>query len=88
MPPGAERIYRSSEVYLDMSLDQQGRQGARAGGSLGLSAQASVAVRRLAAGVADLKVMGRGDAAATAQLLVAMTREISVLEFDARSAMV
>jgi len=35
MPPGAERIYRSSEVYLDVSTGQSGRQGARAGDPLG-----------------------------------------------------
>jgi TetR/AcrR family transcriptional regulator, transcriptional repressor for nem operon len=86
MPPGAERIYRSSEVYLDVSLANRGVK------ALGLetrsdpSAQASMAIRRerlAAAGVADLKAMGWRDAAAAAQLLAAMTREISVLEFDA-----
>jgi TetR/AcrR family transcriptional regulator, transcriptional repressor for nem operon len=48
--------------------------------------QDSMAVRRerlTAAGVADLKAMGWDDAEAAAQLLAAMTREISVLEFDA-----
>jgi hypothetical protein len=39
--------------------------------------------RLAAAGVADLKAMGWDDAEAAAQLLAAMTREISVLEFDA-----
>jgi TetR/AcrR family transcriptional repressor of nem operon len=86
MPLGAERIYRSSEVYLDVSLANRGAK------ALGLetrsdpSAQASMAARRerlTAAGVADLKAMGWRDAAAAAQLLAAMTREISVLEFDA-----
>jgi hypothetical protein len=33
--------------------------------------------------VADLEAMGWDDAEAAAQLLGAMTREISVLEFDA-----
>jgi hypothetical protein len=33
--------------------------------------------------MADLKAMGWGDAEAAAQLLAAMTREISALEFDA-----
>jgi TetR/AcrR family transcriptional repressor of nem operon len=86
MPPGAERLYRSSEVYLDVSLANRGVK------ALGLetrsdpSAQASMAARRerlTAAGVADLKAMGWRDAASSAQLLAAMTREISVLEFDA-----
>jgi hypothetical protein len=39
--------------------------------------------RLAAAGVADLEAMGWDDAQAAAQLLGAMTREISVLEFDA-----
>jgi TetR/AcrR family transcriptional repressor of nem operon len=39
--------------------------------------------RLAAAGVADLEAMGWDDAEAAAQLLAAMTREISVLEFDA-----
>ena len=86
MPPGAERIYRRSEVYLDVSLANRGVK------ALGLetrsdpSARASMAVRRerlTAAGVADLKAMGWRDAAAAAELSAAMTREISVLEFDA-----
>jgi hypothetical protein len=39
--------------------------------------------RLAAAGVPDLRAMGWDDAEAAAQLLAAMTREISVLEFDA-----
>jgi len=39
--------------------------------------------RLAAAGVTDLKAMGWDDAEAAAQLLAAMTREISVLEFAA-----
>jgi hypothetical protein len=48
--------------------------------------QGSMEARRerlAAAGVADVGAMGWDDAEAAAQLLAAMTREISVLEFDA-----
>jgi hypothetical protein len=39
--------------------------------------------RLAAAGVADLEAIGCDDAQAAAQLLAAVTREISALEFDA-----
>jgi len=48
--------------------------------------QGSMEARRerlAAAGVADVEAKGSDDAAAAAQLLAAMTREISALEFDA-----
>lgn len=86
MPPGAERIYRSSVVYLDVSLANRGVKALGLEARSDPSAQASMAARRerlAAAGVADLKAMGWRDAGAAAQLLAAMTREISVLEFDA-----
>ena len=86
MPPGAERIYRSSVVYLDVSLANRGVKALGLEARSDPSAQASMAARRerlTAAGVADLKAMGWRDAGAAAQLLAAMTREISVLEFDA-----
>ena len=84
--PGAERIYRSAEVYLDVSLANRGVKALALEARSDPSAQASMAARRerlAAAGVADLKAMGWRDATAAAQLIAAMTREISVLEFDA-----
>jgi AcrR family transcriptional regulator len=86
VPPGAERIYRSAEAYLDVSLANRGVKALALEARSDPLAQASMAARRerlAAAGVADLKAMGWRDAAASAQLLAAMTREISVLEFDA-----
>ena len=86
MPPGAERIYRASEVYLNVSLANRGVKALSLEARSDPSAQASMATRRerlSAGGVKDLKAMGWRDAAAAAQLLAAMTREISVLEFDA-----
>jgi len=72
LPPGAERLFRGSEAYLDARSDPD--------------VQGSMETRRqrlASAGVPDLEAMGWDDAEAAAQLLGAMTREISVLEFDA-----
>jgi AcrR family transcriptional regulator len=86
LPPGAQRLYRATEAYLDVSLSNRGVK------ALALEARSDPTMResmqerseRLAAtGVADLKAMGWEDAEAAAQLLAAVTREISVLEFDA-----
>jgi TetR/AcrR family transcriptional regulator, transcriptional repressor for nem operon len=86
LPAGAERLFRSFEAYLEVSLANRGVK------ALSIEARSDPAVRgsmearrgRLAAaGVADLEAMGWDDAQAAAQLLAAMTREISVLEFDA-----
>jgi TetR/AcrR family transcriptional repressor of nem operon len=84
--PGAERIYRSAEIYLDVSLANRGVKALALEARSDPSAQASMAARRellAAAGVADLKAMGWRDATPATQLIAAMTREISVLEFDA-----
>jgi AcrR family transcriptional regulator len=86
LPPGAERIFRSTEAYLDVSLANRGVKALALEARSDPTVQGSMAARRerlAAAGVADLKVMGWDDAEAAAQLLAAMTREISVLEFDA-----
>jgi AcrR family transcriptional regulator len=86
LPPGAERIYRSAEVYLDVSLANRGVKALALEARSDPSAQTSMTARRerlAAAAVADLKAIGWRDAGAAAQLLAAMTREISALEFDA-----
>jgi TetR/AcrR family transcriptional regulator, transcriptional repressor for nem operon len=86
LPPGAERLCRGLEAYLDVSLANRGVK------ALSLETRSDPAVqgpmetrrKRLAAsGVADVEAMGWEDAEAAAGLLAAMTREISVLEFDA-----
>jgi TetR/AcrR family transcriptional regulator, transcriptional repressor for nem operon len=86
LPPGAERLFRGSEAYLDVSLANRGVKALSLEARSDPSVQGSMAARRerlAAAGVADLEAMGWDDAQAAAQLLAAMTREISVLEFDA-----
>jgi TetR/AcrR family transcriptional regulator, transcriptional repressor for nem operon len=86
LPPGAERLFRGSEAYLDVSLANRGVKALSLEARSDPAAQGSMEARRerlTAAGVADLEAMGWDDAQAAAQLLGAMTREISVLEFDA-----
>ncbi len=86
LPPGARRLFRASEAYLDLSLANRGVKALSLEARSDPTLQDSMADRRerlAAAGVADLKAMGWDDAEAAAQLLAAMTREISVLEFDA-----
>ena len=86
LPPGAERLFRGSEAYLDVSLANRGVKALSLEARSDPAVQGSMEARRerlAAAGVADLEAMGWDDAQAAAQLLGAMTREISVLEFDA-----
>ncbi|WUJ69500.1 TetR/AcrR family transcriptional regulator [Kribbella soli] len=85
LPRGAERLFRAFEVYLDISLQNRGAK------ALSLEVRSSpeqdaMTVRRerlVEGGLADLEAMGWEDIEAAAQLLAAMTREISALEFDA-----
>jgi TetR/AcrR family transcriptional repressor of nem operon len=86
LPLGAERIFRACEAYLDVSLANRGVKALSLEARSDPTLQDSMADRRerlAAAGVADLKAMGWAEAEAAAQLLAAMTREISALEFDA-----
>jgi len=86
LPPGAERLFRGSEAYLDVSLANRGVKALSLETRSDPAVQGPMQARRerlAAAGVADLEAMGWDDAQAAAQLLGAMTREISVLEFDA-----
>ncbi|MFD1524392.1 TetR/AcrR family transcriptional regulator [Pseudonocardia yunnanensis] len=86
LPPGAERLFRGSEAYLDLSLANRGVKALSLDARSDPAVQGSMEARRerlAAAGVADLEAMGWDDAEEAAQLLGAMTREISVLEFDA-----
>jgi TetR/AcrR family transcriptional repressor of nem operon len=86
LPPGAERLFRGSEAYLDLSLANRGVKALSLEARSDPAGQGSMEARRerlASAGVADLEAMGWDDAQAAAQLLGAMTREISVLEFDA-----
>ena len=86
LPPGAERLYRGSEAYLDVSLANRGVKALSLEARSDPAVQGSMEARRqrlATAGVPDLEAMGWDDAEAAAQLLGAMTREISVLEFNA-----
>jgi TetR/AcrR family transcriptional regulator, transcriptional repressor for nem operon len=86
LPSGAQRLLRAAEAYLDVSLANRGVKALSLEARSDPTVQGSMADRRdrlAAAGVADLRAMGWDDAEAAAQLLAAMTREISVLEFDA-----
>jgi TetR/AcrR family transcriptional repressor of nem operon len=87
LPPGAMRLFRGSEAYLDVSLANRGVKAlsleARSGPAGPGGSMEARRERLAAASVADLEAMGWDDAQAAAQLLAAMTREISVLEFDA-----
>lgn len=85
LPRGAERLFRAFEVYLDVSLQNRGAKALSLEVSSSPEQDAMTARReRLAeGGYADLEAMGWEDIEAAAQLLVAMMREISALEFDA-----
>ena len=86
LPPGAERLFRGSEAYLDVSLANRGVKALSLEARSDPDAQGTMEARRerlALAGVPDLEAMGWDDAQVAAQLLGAMTREISVLEFDA-----
>jgi TetR/AcrR family transcriptional repressor of nem operon len=86
LAPGAERIFRSVEAYLDVSLANRGVKALSLEAHSDPTLQGSMAARRERlqdATIADLKAMDWDDIEATAQLIAAMTREISVLEFEA-----
>jgi AcrR family transcriptional regulator len=86
LPLGAERLFRLAEAYLDISLQNRGAKALSLEAGSTPAGQASMAARRdrlAQGGIADLQAMGWDDTEAAAQLLAAMTREISALEFDA-----
>jgi AcrR family transcriptional regulator len=86
LPLGAERLYRSFETYLDVSLANRGVKALSLETRSDPAAQDTMEARRkrlAAAGVADVQAMGWDDVQEAVQLLAAMTKEISVLEFDA-----
>ncbi len=85
-PPGAERIRRGAEAYLDVCLAD------RAIKALALEARTDTALtapmearheRFAASAVPSFRAMGWPDATAAAQLLAAMTSEIAIRELAA-----
>ncbi len=86
LAPGGERLFRALEAYLDVSLENRGVKAISLETRSDPTGKDSISARRerlSEASVPDLKAMGWDDPEATAQLLAAMTREISALEFDA-----
>src|SRR5271167_848202 len=85
-PPGAERIRRAAEAYLDVCLANRAVKAlaleARSDPSL-ISSMAARHERFTAAAVPSLKAMGWPDPSAAAQLLAAMTAEVAIRELDA-----
>jgi TetR/AcrR family transcriptional regulator, transcriptional repressor for nem operon len=86
VPPGAERLVRGAEAYLDACLAN------RAVKALSLEARSEAALtasmrarhdRFVAAARPSFKAMGWPDAAAASQLLAAMTAEIAIRELEA-----
>lgn len=84
--PGAERIWRGAEAYLDVCLADRAIKAlaleARAGGALTDSMSARID-RFAGSAVPSFRAMGWPDAKAAAQLFAAMTSELAVRELDA-----
>jgi TetR/AcrR family transcriptional regulator, transcriptional repressor for nem operon len=87
IPPGAERLWRACEAYLDVALRERAIKAltleARTEGSMTDSMEARHE-RFVAAAVPGFKAMGWPDAKAASQLLAAMTSEIAIRELEAR----
>jgi AcrR family transcriptional regulator len=65
LPPGAERLFRDSEAYLDVSLANRGVKALSLEARSDPAAQGSMDARRerlASAGMADLEAMGWDDA--------------------------
>lgn len=86
LPPGADRLVRGAEAYLDTCLED------RAVKALALEARSDPALatsmaqrheRFAASAVPSFKAMGWPDAASASHLLAAMTAEIAIRELDA-----
>ncbi len=86
VPPGAERIQRGAEAYLDACLTDRAIKALalEARSESALTASMSARHERFAASaIPSFKAMGWPDAAAAAQLLAAMTSEIAIRELEA-----
>ena len=86
VPPGAKRIVRGAEAYLDVCLEDRAVKALALEARTDPSLMASMAARHdrfAATSVRSFKAMGWPDANAAAQLLAAMTAEIAMRELDA-----
>jgi AcrR family transcriptional regulator len=84
--PGAERIWRGAEAYLDVCLADRAIKAlaleARTDGAL--TARMGARIDRFSASaVPSFRAMGWPDATAAAQLFAAMTSEIAIRELEA-----
>lgn len=86
VPPGADRIIRGVEAYLDTCLEDRAVKAlaleARSDPALG-AAMSDRHERFAASAVPSFKAMGWPDATAASHLLAAMTAEIAIRELDA-----
>lgn len=86
LPPGADRIVRGVEAYLDVCLEDRSVKALalEARSDPALAAPMSARHEQFAASaVPSFKAMGWPDARAASQLLAAMTAEIAIRELDA-----
>lgn len=86
LPPGAERIRRGAEAYLDVCLADRAVKALslEARSDPGLSERMAKRHERFAAtAVPSFRAMGWPDATAAAQLTAAMTAEIALRELEA-----
>jgi TetR/AcrR family transcriptional repressor of nem operon len=84
--PGAERIVRGAEAYLDVCLSDQAVKALALEARSDPSLTASMSARHerfAAAAVPSFRAMGWRDAPTAAQLFAAMTSEIAVRELEA-----
>lgn len=86
LPPGADRLVRGAEAYLDTCLEDRAVKAlaleARSDPALA-SSMASRHERFAATAAPSFKAMGWPDATAASHLLAAMTAEIAIRELDA-----
>jgi TetR/AcrR family transcriptional regulator, transcriptional repressor for nem operon len=84
--PGAERIVRGVEAYLDVCLSDHAVKALAVEARTDAALTASMSARHertTAAAVPSFKAMGWPDARAAAQLLAAMTSELAIRELEA-----
>lgn len=85
-PPGADRIVRGVEAYLDTCLEDRAVKALALEARSDPSLDASMSARHerfAATAVPSFRAMGWPDATAASHLLAAMTAEIAIRELDA-----
>jgi AcrR family transcriptional regulator len=85
-PPGAERIWRGAEAYLDVCLSEKAIKALALEARTDTALTASMSARHerfAASAIPSIRAMGWPEATAAAQLLAAMTSEIAIRELEA-----